>query len=810
MATPDTTKKDFVRPLDTVAAAVDDLGSQWYSLPEAAQASLAAILAGFRTRLSQAEGDIARGSAVQPFLFALEDAPHLPASTAALLAGSPRRERTRAILTLESERARELVGMIDRLLGPDAGLAPSPDSSASDEIFADPAKIAERVISRLNGAWGDLSLAAQDQAALWLRSFDDGLFGASNDYERLLATTEFLRQIKGDPAVFAVVEDAFTVRSAGIPSFGPGGAAMSQQAAGRVQDLIGRSPLLAIPPWGYGAQAAMAEAAPPPAPAPGVAMEAAQPTVVDFHTDVRFPGQVSTFDHDLPLRVRLTLEKSAASVVDETFSLEYLTPEPKQVLVVCNAEGFIIDSDDEADNTRTILVYMDRDSQWAVFLLTPDPDAGPGVRRISLDFVHQGRQAGTASFEVEVRDRPPIDQTRVEPEPVIVDRNADGSIAERVGGALLFASAGAPTPDFVLRITLSADRRKLSYMLHSPAGKLGYIYRRLGSVTLEADPRTFLENTLLRLSQMARASRKKLNEQQIKDAQQKLQEIGWDLYEQLVWPAAGLRNAYRDLRQLREKEEKLSLLVISDEPWIPWEMLLPHEDDLPDEDFLCAQFRMTRWLPGRGLPEDFGLHQARVVVPKSNLPSVKAEQDYFSNDLPKQRPDISYGGAWLDMASQVKEALREGDIQWFHFACHGDFDYTRPDESALQLKGDSLTPSQIVGPMRSGVAASRPLVFLNACHTAEAGFSLTRMGGWAERFVRAGASAFIGSLWEVNDVLAAEFAIKFYGEMLAGQTLGEAFHSARAHIRSLDDANPTWLAYTLYADPNGRVKAGDQ
>jgi CHAT domain-containing protein len=128
----------------------------------------------------------------------------------------------------------------------------------------------------------------------------------------------------------------------------------------------------------------------------------------------------------------------------------------------------------------------------------------------------------------------------------------------------------------------------------------------------------------------------------------------------------------------------------------------------------------------------------------------------------------------------------------------------------LVLQGEPFTPNQIVGPMIEGVAASRPLVFLNACHTGETGFSLTGMGGWAARFVRAGASAFIGSLWEVNDVLAAEFAIAFYDEMLAGQTLGDAFHAARLHIRDLDEANPTWLAYTLYADPNGRVKAGDR
>jgi hypothetical protein len=737
--------------------------------------------------------------AVPSLLFRLEDAASLPDSTAKLLQDA-RQPRRRAFLILDSERARDIKDLIDRLIGPDYDLAPSIAPAASDETFPEAAKIAERVISRLNSRWTELSLLGQDQILLWLRSYYDALAGATNDHERLLATYDFLRQVKDDPGVYALVKDAFTVRSAGIPSYGPGGQVMTQQEAGRIRDSIDRSPIMAIPkrPRSSDVHSGPGESAPRSEPPE----EAPEPMVVDYHTDVRFPSQVSAFDREIPLRVRLTLEKATGTVVDAPVSVEFVTPEPQQVLVVCNAEGFIVDTKDTVNTTRTILVYRDQDSQWAVFPLTPDPDAGPGTRRISLDFYHRERLAGTATFQVDVRDRPPIDQTPIEPDPLLVDRAEDGSEIGRVSAGFVLASKDAPKPDFVLRITLSADRRRLSYTLHSPTGRLGMVYQRMGSVMLQSDPRTFLDNTLLRLSQMARASRSKLTDAQFADHKARLQEIGWELYEQLFTPQ--LRQAYRALRQLRAQEPKLSLLVVSDEPWIPWEMVLPHEADLPDEDFLCAQFRMTRWLDGNGLPEDFSLSQAQVVVPRSNLPSVKVEKDFFSQQLPST---VSFSHQWLDTASQVKEALRQGNSQWFHFACHGDFDYTRPDESALQLKGDSLTPSQIVGPMRTGVAVSRPLVFLNACHTAEAGFSLTRMGGWAERFVRAGASAFIGSLWEVNDELAAKFAIRFYNELLAGQTLGDAFHTARAHIRDWDAANPTWLAYTLYADPNGKLKS---
>jgi hypothetical protein len=803
MPTPDAVDYEYRRPLDTAQAVLDDLWGQWNDLSGAAQMDLTAILASFRARLFRAEGDTARGTAVPSLLYALEDAPLLPAGTRTLLEDA-HQARRRAFFMLSSDQAREIKDAIDRLIGPDNDLAPATAPATGDEAFPEAPNIAERVISRLNSRWAELSLLGQDQVFLWLRSYDDALAGASNDYERLLATHDFLNQIKGSPSAYALTEDAFTVRSAGIPSFGAGAQAMTQKDAGRVRDLIDRNPLMAVPktPWGPNIHFSMAESAPPPPPLALAAL--VEPTVVDYHTDVRFPGrQVSTFDQDIPLRVRLALEKSESSVADGTVAIEFVTPDPQQVLVVCNAEGFIVDTKETTDTTRTILVYPGQDSQWAVFLLTPDPEAGPGMRHIGLDFYHRGRLAGTARFEVEVRDRPPIEKSEIKPEPMIVDRAEDGSVVEQVAGGFVFSSEDALKPNFELRITLSADRRQLSYTLNSPDGKLGLVHRRMGSVTLEADPRTFLENTLLQLSQMARASRKKLSDAQIVANQEKLREIGWDLYEQLFTDK--LKQAYRDLYQLRQTEQDLSLLIISDEPWIPWEMVLPHEG-LPDEDFLCAQFRLTRWLEGRGLPQDFSLHQAQVVTPKSNLASVKVEQDYFTFELPKLRPEITLGPSWLDTAMQVKLALRQGDSQWFHFACHGDFDATRPDESALMLQGDAFTPSQIVGPMRRGVAASRPLVFLNACHTAEAGFSLTRMGGWAERFVRAGASAFVGSLWEVNDELAAQFAIKFYNELLAGQTLGEAFHTARSHIRGLDDANPTWLAYTLYADPNGRVK----
>ena len=108
----------------------------------------------------------------------------------------------------------------------------------------------------------------------------------------------------------------------------------------------------------------------------------------------------------------------------------------------------------------------------------------------------------------------------------------------------------------------------------------------------------------------------------------------------------------------------------------------------------------------------------------------------------------------------------QGTTQLYHFACHGNFDLTDPNESKLRLVDGFLSPSQLVGDRQSGLRRAKPLVFLNACHSGERGHGLTRLGGWAERFIDAGASAFIGSLWEINDEMAARFSLEFYHRIL--------------------------------------------
>ena len=86
-----------------------------------------------------------------------------------------------------------------------------------------------------------------------------------------------------------------------------------------------------------------------------------------------------------------------------------------------------------------------------------------------------------------------------------------------------------------------------------------------------------------------------------------------------------------------------------------------------------------------------------------------------------------------------------------------------------------------------------------------AGWGLTSIGGFAEAFLRAGAGAFVGTLWAVCDRPARTFGEAFYGALLGGRTLAEATRAGRDGARAAGEA--TWLAYVVYGHPHATLSA---
>ena len=255
------------------------------------------------------------------------------------------------------------------------------------------------------------------------------------------------------------------------------------------------------------------------------------------------------------------------------------------------------------------------------------------------------------------------------------------------------------------------------------------------------------------------------------------------------------------LWSLRERIQTVQ--VQSEEPWIPWELckLLGKEDDhVVEGPFLCEAFDMTRWLPGIARIPTLKLSKMALVMPRdSGLPFAPDERDYVLS--------LANGGRRVERIEagylEVVEALAAGEYDAWHFTGHGGFRAPDPNRSAMVLENqEELTPQDLNGKVRN-LGQAQPLVFLNACQIGRSAMSLTDIGGWAAQFLRAGAAAFIGAYWSVFDLPAYAFAQAVYDHLLAGAPIGKAVREARGAIKLSGD--PTWLAYTVFADPLAMV-----
>ncbi len=95
------------------------------------------------------------------------------------------------------------------------------------------------------------------------------------------------------------------------------------------------------------------------------------------------------------------------------------------------------------------------------------------------------------------------------------------------------------------------------------------------------------------------------------------------------------------------------------------------------------------------------------------------------------------------------------------------------------------------------------MVVLNACQVGRAGYTLSRIGGFASAFLNRGAGIVAAALWSVGDQPASSFVKAFYDRLQKGDTLAKAVTAAREHARKAGDS--TWLAYSVYGNPDARV-----
>lgn len=351
------------------------------------------------------------------------------------------------------------------------------------------------------------------------------------------------------------------------------------------------------------------------------------------------------------------------------------------------------------------------------------------------------------------------------------------------------------SPDLTLLILehLHHGEPAFTVRLHAQDPRLGLNFRPFGPISLKSDPRGIFNSFFQGIEQL-----KVKTAQDRANTLRRLAQQGSWLFESLF--PAELRTLMWSL-QTRIR----TVQIQSDEPWIPWEMCRLQTEEggrIVEGPYFCEAFELTRWMPGISKVTELGLSNVAVVAPEdSGLPLAKAEKEYlFSLASHKRKVEI-VAADYLD----VLEALAQGVYDGIHFTGHGIFRDPDPNRSGILLEHrEELRPTDITGRTRN-LGAAHPLVFLNACQSGRSELSLSDIGGWAAQFLRAGAGAFLGSYWSIYDQGAYEFAQSFYGALLSGKTIALSARGARKVVKAAGD--PTFLAYTVFAEPTARVRA---
>lgn len=323
--------------------------------------------------------------------------------------------------------------------------------------------------------------------------------------------------------------------------------------------------------------------------------------------------------------------------------------------------------------------------------------------------------------------------------------------------------------DVALTVQYDEKAGTLAYDLDVRNPRLGLVNERYGEVRLSRDPSAFLAE-LFRIVEESHATGRRL------------EGVGEKLFRELV---------PKDLQErLRTLGGKYTVLQIrSDETFVPWELLrIPGSP----RGFLAEAFVLTRWLLGSEPTTMLLLkNMALVTARQSGLPHADAEHDFVAA-LGDDHHRVTEVAATY---ATVTEALDSGRHDGWHFTGHG-YASAAADSSLWSLRLDD-------GELTSyDVRAALGLVFANACHSSRGGRGITRAGGLSRAFLEAGAGAFVGAYWSVDDAPACDFACAFYERFLGdGLPIGEAVRRARLEIRESFPGNPAWLAYTVFAHP---------
>jgi len=250
------------------------------------------------------------------------------------------------------------------------------------------------------------------------------------------------------------------------------------------------------------------------------------------------------------------------------------------------------------------------------------------------------------------------------------------------------------------------------------------------------------------------------------------------------------------LDDFAEKRAEVRTLAVQGDTQLPWELMADSDGD----SFLAEELRISRWLNGYEPASLIRLSNA-IFAYSENVAGAEAEIREIGKLL-----HLGEDPTLVVEPDELYARIEAGDFNLFHFAGHTQDEGSSSAASLLLGNNDAFTLDYMEDVRDESMLQSRPIIFLNACGSASGVGRQTLFDHWAKSFIRRGAGAFIGSLWNIRSATANRFGIEVYRSIKAGEaaTLGEAVDLARR--RSVrDPSDPTRLAYALYGDDSAQM-----
>jgi hypothetical protein len=362
-------------------------------------------------------------------------------------------------------------------------------------------------------------------------------------------------------------------------------------------------------------------------------------------------------------------------------------------------------------------------------------------------------------------------------------------------------TTGVGTPDLSVSIVSPTNDERQQWSICAP-GLAGYETwtqpadwsSRAGSAAFITDKLDRFVNRLLRPGDR-RSELRKAGREFWKAAPQVFQDALWALIDD-----------HRD----RQAEGRASLYVATDDPLLPWELMLPareKDDGTPEERPrpLGVEFAIGRRLRGdrRPPPELLPVRDSLLIAAE-----YQAEDRQLKPDAELEVLVRHFNGRRLEEASKAyfEQHLAENGASLVHFVCHGQ---AAADAETLYLDRDEPYSSGDVRDsegFKALCAAHHPIVFLNACDAGRGRMTIAPGGaGFPQAFTELGARAVIAPLWPVSMLNAPTVATELYSRAAAEPD--RALADILAELRDASYSGPddkfddSWAAYCFYGDP---------